>query len=134
LFKDLLILMAILILLVEIYQKLRQTWLRHIMAQKKKAKRPRKPGVLRPKSERDCRFCQEDKRKRKSAERELPVAWALRKGKGGPKKKIATSGYFCPNQASDYYGIRDEGIHALVGYGTHGTIEVIRDFKCQACG
>lgn len=36
---------------VEIYQKLRQTWLRHIMAQKKKAKRPRKPAVLRPKSE-----------------------------------------------------------------------------------
>ena len=133
-FKDLLILLAILILLVEIYRKLRQTWLRHLLSSKKKAKRPRKPAVLRPKSERDCRFCQEDKRKRKSAEREKPVAWALRKGKGGPKKKIATDGYFCPNQAVNIMGLREEDIHALVGYGTHGTHEVIRDFKCQACG
>jgi hypothetical protein len=134
LFKDLLILLAILILLVEIYQKLRRTWLRRIIAQKKKAKGPRKPAVLRPKSEGDCRFCQDDKRKRKPGERELPAAWALRKGKGGPKKKIATSGYFCPNQACEYYGISEEDIHALVGYGKHGAHEVIRDFKCQACG
>lgn len=90
--------------------------------------------MLRPKSERDCGFCQADKRKRKSGEREKPVAWAIRKGKGEPKKKIATGGYFCPNQACEYYGIREEGIHALVGYGTHGAHEVIRDFKCQACG
>jgi hypothetical protein len=97
-------------------------------------KRPRKPAVLRPKSESDCRFCQEDKQKRKTAEREKPVAWALRKGKGGPKKKIATEGYFCPNQACEFYGISDETIHAFVGYGTHGANEVIQDFKCQACG
>jgi hypothetical protein len=134
LFKDLLILLAILILWVEIYRKLRQTWLRHLLLCKKKGKRPRKSPILRPKSERDCRFCQEDKRKGKSAEHEKPVACALRKGKGGPKKKIATGGYFCPNQACEYYGITEESVHALVGYGTHGTQEVIRDFKCQACG
>ena len=133
-FKDLLILLAIFILLVEIHQKLRQTWLRHIMAQKKTAKRPRKPAVLGPKSERDCRFCQKDKRKGKSAECELSVAWAMRKGKGVRKKKIATGGYFCPNQVCEYYGIRDEGNHALVGYGRHGTQELIQDFRCQACG
>jgi DNA invertase Pin-like site-specific DNA recombinase len=102
LLNDLLILLAILIILIEIYRKLRQTWLRHQLSGKKKAKRPRKPAVLRPKSESDCRFCQEDKQKRKTAEREKPVAWALRKGKGGPKKKIATDGYFCPNQACGY--------------------------------
>ena len=133
-FKDLLILLAILIFLVEIYRKLRQIWLRDQLSCRKMAKRPRKPAVLRPKSERDCRFCQEDKRKRKSAEREKAVAWALRKGKGGPKKKIVTDGYFCPNQACEYYRIADEDIHALVGYGTHGKQESIQDFKCQACG
>jgi len=36
LFNDLLILLALLILLVEIYGKLRQTWLRHMLSQKKK--------------------------------------------------------------------------------------------------
>jgi hypothetical protein len=88
--NDLLILLAIRIILIEIYRKLRQIWLRHQLSCRKMAKRPRKPAVLRLKSERDCRFCQEDKQERKSAEREKPVAWVLRKGKGGPKKKIAT--------------------------------------------
>jgi transposase-like protein len=134
LFNDLLILLALLILLVEIYRKLRQIWLRHQLSEKKKAKRPRKPAVLRPKSERDCCFCQEDKRKRKAVEHEAPIAWRLRKGKGGPKKKVTTGGYFCPNQGCEYYGITDEQIHALVGYGRHGIHEEIRDFKCQACG
>jgi transposase-like protein len=104
------------------------------LVQKKKAKWPRKPAVLRPKSERDCRFCQEDKRTRKLPEREAPIAWYLKKGKGGPKKKIATAGYFCPNENCEYYGISDEQTHALVGYGRHGVHEEIRDFKCQACG
>jgi hypothetical protein len=98
------------------------------------AKKPRKPAVLRPKSERDCRFCQEDKRKKQAPDPEAPNPWRLRKGKGGPKKKIATDGYFCPNQDCEYYGISDEGTHALVGYGRHGLHEAIRDFKCQACG
>ena len=30
--------------------------------------------------------------------------------------------------------ITDERIHALVGYGSHGKQELIRDLKCQACG
>jgi hypothetical protein len=47
---------------------------------------------------------------------------------------VATGGYFCPNESCVYYGISEEAIHALVGYGTHGSLEVIRDFKCQACG
>jgi len=47
---------------------------------------------------------------------------------------IPTKGYFCPNKSCEYYGITEEEIHALVGYGVHGTNEVIQDFKCQACG
>lgn len=133
-FNDLLILIAILIILVEIYRKLRQIWLRHLLLQKKKTKRPRKPPILHPKSERDCRFCQEDKWKKQAPDPEAPIPWRLRKGKGGPKKKVFTDGYFCPNQNCEYYGISDEGTHALVGYGRHGLHEVIRDFKCQACG
>ncbi|RPI70414.1 MAG: hypothetical protein EHM38_05870 [Geobacteraceae bacterium] len=132
-YKDLLILIATIIILIEIYRKLRQIWVRHQLMKKKKNKQPRKPAVLRPKSERDCRFCQEDKEKRKEAKRETPISWQLRKGKGGPKKKVSTAGFYCSNESCEYYGVADEPIHALVGYGTHGLYEEIQDFKCQAC-
>ena len=39
----------------------------------------------------------------------------------------------CPNQECEYYGIADESIHALVGYGNHGKQEQIQDLICQAC-
>jgi len=105
LFHNLLILLAILVLFVEIYRILRQIWLHHLLSQKKKARRPRKPPVLRPKSERECRICKEDKQKRKTSEREAPLPWELRKGKGGPKKKIAKEGNFCSNESCEYCGI-----------------------------
>ena len=89
---------------------------------------------MRPKSERDCRFCREEKGNRRSAKREIPISWQLRKGKGGPKKKVVTEGYFCPNKSCEYYGIREAAIHALVGYGNHhGVQEDIQKLKCQAC-
>ena len=132
-YKDLLVLIATIIVLAEIYRKLRQIWVRRQLQQKKKNKQPRKPAGLRPKSERDCRFCQEDKGKGQETRREPPVSWQLRKGKGGPKKKVNTAGYFCSNESCEYYGIAEEAIHALVGYGTHGIYEEIQDFKCQAC-
>jgi len=133
LYKELLILVATIIILVEIYRKLRQIWVRHQLMQKKKNKPPRKAAVWRPKSERDCRFCQEDKGKGKESKRETPISWQLRKGKGGPKKKVITAGYYCSNESCEYYGIAEEVIHALVGYGSHGKYEEIQDLKCQAC-
>jgi len=63
----------------------------------------------------------------------MPMVWSLRKGRGGPKKKLSTQGYFCPNPECEYNRITDENIHALVGYGSHGKQEPIQDFKCQAC-
>jgi IS1 family transposase/transposase-like protein len=132
--RNILIPLAIVMVLLEFYRLLRGYWLRHQLEEKKKAKRPRKPAVLHPKSEQDCPYCCEDKGNRASANRELPVAWVERKGRGGRKKWILTEGYFCPNKACEYYGIADEQVHALVGYGTHGKQEAIQDFKCQACG
>jgi hypothetical protein len=66
--------------------------------------------------------------------REIPESWQQRKGREGPKKKVVTKGYFYPNKSCEYYGITEEAIHAMVGYGAHGTNEVIQDLKCQACG
>lgn len=131
--KNPLVILGILVLLFEIYRWLRGNWIRGFLEKKKKGKGPRKPAVMQPKSERDCPFCVEEKGKQASSRREMPVAWIKRKGCGGPKKKISTEGYFCPNEGSEYYGIADERIHALVGDGSHGKQEEIRDLKCQVC-
>jgi len=66
--------------------------------------------------------------------KEAVVAWSERKRRGGRRKRFSTDGYFCSNKGCEYYGIRDERIHALVRDGSHGKHEVIRDLKCQACG
>jgi hypothetical protein len=52
LIKDLLGILGILIVLLEIYRLVRRKWLRRLLDKKKKEKRPRKPPMLRPKSER----------------------------------------------------------------------------------
>ena len=131
--KDLLVTLAILILCFDLYRLLRDYWIRRILKSKKEAKLSGKPRVLKPKSERDCPFCMKEKGQLGSSKAERPMAWSLRKGRGGPIKRISTQGYFCPNPECEYFCISDENIHALVGYGSHGKQELIRDFKCQAC-
>ena len=60
--------------------------------------------------------------------------WREVKSHRGRKKALCTQGYACPNQTCMYYGVVDECIHALVGYGSHGKIDTIHDLRCQACG
>jgi hypothetical protein len=116
LIKELIGILGILVILIEIYRYLRNYWLRRLLVKRKKEKRILKPAVLRPKSEKDCRFCREEKDKQTVAKCEPPESWQLRKGRGGPKKMIQTEGFFCPNKSCEYYSITEEGIHALVGY------------------
>ena len=92
--KDLLIIFGILVLCFELYRLLRGYWIRRILKKKKEAKQLRKPHVMKPKSERDCPFCVKEKGKLGSPKPEIPTAWSLRKGRGGPIKKISTQGYF----------------------------------------
>jgi hypothetical protein len=125
--------LAILISYFELYRLLRGYWIRRILKKKREAKQLREPRVMKPKSERDCPSCMKEKGKLGSPKPEMPTAWSLRKGRSGPIKKISTQGYFCPNPECEYFCISDENIHALVGYGSHGKQELIRDFKCQAC-
>jgi IS1 family transposase len=113
----------------------RGRWIRHVLEGKKKAKMPRKPAVKWPESELDCQQCVEEKGKKANREqKKAVVAWSERKRRGGRRKCFSTEGYFCSNKGCEYYGVRDERIHALVGDGSHGKHEVIRDLKCQACG
>jgi IS1 family transposase/transposase-like protein len=131
--KDLLVILAILILWFELYRLLRRYWIQRILKKKREAKQLRKPRVMKPKSEKDCPFCMNEKGKLGLSKPGRPMAWSLRKGRGGPIKRISTQGYFGPNPECDYFCITDENIHALVGYGSHGKQEPIQDLKCQAC-
>jgi IS1 family transposase len=54
-------------------------------------------------------------------------------GLRGAPKRLNTEGFACPNQHCPYFGITDAQIHALVGDGTHGHVERIQTFRCQAC-
>ena len=51
--RELLGIIGIVVLVLEVYGWLRRKWIRHILEEKKKAKRPRKPMEMRPKSELD---------------------------------------------------------------------------------
>jgi hypothetical protein len=105
-----------------------------VLEGKKKGKMPRKPAVLRPKSELDCQHCMEEKVKKANPEQnKAVVAWSERRGRCGRRKSFSTEGYFCSNKGCEYYGIRDERIHALVGDGSHGKHQEIRDLKYQVC-
>jgi hypothetical protein len=82
--KELLRILGILISLFDIYHFLRRYLLCRLLEKKEKEKRAlkaqRKPAVLRPKSERDCRYCCEEKGKWIAAKRELPVTWRCARG------------------------------------------------------
>jgi hypothetical protein len=47
---------------------------------------------------------------------------------------VVTAGHACPELTCPYYGVTDTRVHALIGYGHHGTTDRIQDFLCQACG
>jgi IS1 family transposase len=60
--------------------------------------------------------------------------WAEVKSRRGAPKRQPTAGYACPTPTCPYFGIADDGIHALIAYGSHGQRERIPDLCCQACG
>jgi len=104
----------------------------------KPCKKPARSAVMfRPKSEKDCPYC------RLAAASNVPLPpdcphvilpWDQAKGKGGPKKSVATEGYFCSNPACRYFGVTDPDIHAIVGKGKHpGVFGLIQNLQCQAC-
>ena len=124
--KDLLVILAILVLCIELYRLLRGYWIQRILKKKREARQLRKPRVMKPKSERDCPFCVKEKGKTGFIQTRNACGMGVSERSRRSKKKISTQGYFCPNQDCEYYGITDENIHALVGYGNHGKQELIR--------
>jgi hypothetical protein len=93
------------------------------------------PRPLKPKTAEDCPFCRAEKDKGDDPQAKQALKpWREVKSPRGRKKTLSTPGYACPKQACRYYGIVDERIHALVGYGRHGKTDRIQDLRCQACG
>jgi IS1 family transposase len=97
--------------------------------------RTRGQRVLKPRTPDDCPAC------RQHASR-LPSAactstsirpWRDVKSRRGAPKRINTQGFACPTPRCMYYRITDAAVHALVGNGTHGKVERIQTFRCQAC-
>ncbi len=90
------------------------------------------PWPLKPRTPDDCPAC-------RATQPDLPPTsaplkpYSQVKDTRGRKKRIVTAGHACPNPDCLYYGVTDDQIHALVGYGGHGCHEYIRDLKCQAC-
>lgn len=66
--NELLGIIGVLVLMLEIYRWLRWKWIQHMLEGKKKAKMPRKPVVMRPKSELDCQQCVKEKGKKANPE------------------------------------------------------------------
>jgi hypothetical protein len=93
--------------------------------------------IYRPKSQKDCPCCQA------ALAQGIPLSpecqhtpltpWDQIKGKEGPPKFICTEGHFCSNPSCRYYGISDQNIHALCGYGKQDVNKSIQDLFCQAC-
>jgi IS1 family transposase len=93
------------------------------------------PRPLKPKTAEDCPFCRAEKEKREDPQPKQPLKpWLDVKSPRGRKKTLSTQGHSCPNPTCTYFGIIDESIHALVGYGRHGKTDRIQDLRCQACG
>ena len=93
------------------------------------------PRRWHPRTPDDCSACRAQHHA--SPPTTLPASappWRDRKSRRGAPKRIATEGYACPARGCPYYGITDERVHALVGYGHHGATDRIQDFRCQACG
>ncbi len=92
---------------------------------------------MRARTPHDCPYCRQkhtSRCERVVRERELPRPWSEVKNQRGRKKQIVSEGHACRNRDCAYRGIRNENLHALIGYGSHGKCERIQDFYCQACG
>ncbi len=91
------------------------------------------PRQWRPKSPEDCALCQAEIEVQVISAPTDVAPYRTRKNTRGRKKRVATQGFACLDEACVYYGVTDEQEHALVGYGKLGEHKDIQRLKCQAC-
>src|SRR3954451_22269037 len=88
----------------------------------------RRPHAWRPRTPEDCPACRAAGNTPALAPPSLVRPWAEVKGRRGAPERVVTEGYACPSPHCPYYRITDGRVHALVGYGRHGTTDQIQDF------
>lgn len=95
-----------------------------IQAQTTRAK-AKIPRPLKPRSADDCCLCREAKRKpTKPVKQGPPVRpWREHKSHRGRPKQISTEGFACSYKLCEYFGIKDQLFHTLVGDGKAGKTE-----------
>jgi transposase-like protein len=91
------------------------------------------PRPLRPRTPDDCPRCRASAAAVAPAPTLSLVPYSQLKNRRGRPKGIDTAGFACPNPDCPYFGVTDPAVHALVGYGGHGTSLFIQDFRCQGC-
>ena len=87
-----------------------------------------RPRRWKPQSPHDCPHCQGGVELQLIRTKTDLRPYSERKSRRGRKKCVSTGGFACPNARCTYYGITDETIHALVGYGRDNGIQRL---KCQ---
>jgi len=91
------------------------------------------PRQWRPKSPEDCPLCQAEVEVRVVVPATEVEPYRKRKSTRGRKKTVATQGWACLDETCEYFGVVNEDVHALVGYGKLGEQKDIQRLKCQAC-
>ena len=104
------------------------------LTKKRRLAKTTKSRELKVKTANDCPYCGKGEHQQTiPSPKTTLIPYSETKSKRGRKKKICTHNYFCSNPDCYYYLVSDERIHALIGYGSHGKHESIRDLFCQAC-
>ena len=91
---------------------------------------------LRARTPQDSPYCRQrhaSRCERVVRKKELPRPWSEMKSRRGRKKQIVTEGHACRNPECACRGIRNQSLHAPIGYGSHGKCERMQDLFCQAC-
>jgi transposase-like protein len=92
--------------------------------------------TLRPRPADDCPACRAGRRAGPAPAGPLCAVppWRTSTTRRGRPQRVVTEGHACPEPTCPYRGITNAAVHALIGYGHHGTTDRIQDFLCQACG
>lgn len=103
-------------------------------------RRPRSPRPLKPGTPDGCPACRAAAHLSPSEclallTRPTPPPWSQVKGAGGPRKRLASEGRYCPHIHCPYFGITDATVHALVGDGRLRTAQgEVQIWVCACCG
>ena len=88
------------------------------------------PRQWHPKSEEACPGCRDGVQVTVVRANQAVRRYSSHKRKRGASKRLSTDGYACQCRECAYFGITDETVLALVGYGKIGKGKDIQRWRC----